>query len=317
MAAIIISAPAFGAPKAVCRIPDLTNCIDSACAKDLSTDPGSRCTLCGSERASNIAKSKKDTYIGAGFAPTFQSLSIGAGNPKLLISDREMKNAPDAPDERYAWSIGMCIGKVPNCTNDDARDEYDKLIKESCRAFMTAEEYDAATSKVAAEKSKDECKTLIGSCMTNEARCGAGWVNCKANMPDSAFDQFYSSCLLDSGCADKGGAILAELKTMAKSVDDIIDKRLADAKQNAADARKARWETWAQSCSNSHEARSKCVENYCWMFDEALGVNGTTSAKTMGTTSCKFQASRAMAETLCGYVDDEVCKIQRAANFKF
>jgi hypothetical protein len=309
------AAPA--APKnAKCKGADLTTCLDSACAADLATNPGSRCVLCGSAQASKIANAKKDTYAGAADAPKFQALSLGTSS-KLVIGDKDLKSAPSAPDERYAWAINKCLAKVSNCEVDDARDEYDPLIEKSCRAFMSAEEYSAATAKAAKEKSPEACRTEIGICMTNEQRCGAGWANCKGDLAGDAFDRFYSSCLLESGCVDNGGAILAWAKDQAKSIDDAIEKRLATARQDAAAARKIRWENMVSVCRDG-AAKNACIETYCVMFDTALGAHGTPTgaAMSIGSKTCTYAASRQMAESVCGYVD-EVCKVYKQSNFKF
>ncbi|MDR0449513.1 MAG: hypothetical protein LBG89_03605 [Rickettsiales bacterium] len=305
------------APKsAKCKTADLVKCIDSVCLTDLATDPGSRCVLCGSAKASEIAGRKKDTYHGAENAPKFQALSLGA-NSKILISDKDLKKAPSAPDERYAWAVNQCLEKVSNCEADDAREEYDPLIETSCRAFMSAEEYSAAASKVAAVKSEETCRTEIGICMTNDLRCGAGWVNCKGDMASAAFDKFYSSCLLESGCVDNGGAILAYLKAQSKSVDEAIDARLAGAKAAANAARKERWNAIVDVCTDG-VAKKQCIANYCAMFDTAMGAHGTPGGAVMALASsgCVYAASRSMAESICSYVD-EICKIEKQSNFDF
>lgn len=303
LSVLTIAAFYAGAAHSACRTPDLITCMDSVCVTDLTTDPGSRCVLCGSDQASSIASAKKDTYAGAANAPKFQALSLGLSS-SLVISERDLRNAPNAPSERYAWAINSCLKKVSSCNADDARYEYDSLIEKSCRAFMSETEYLAATQKVAAEKSPDVCRTEIGVCMTAAARCGDGWMQCTGEGA-AAFDRFFASCLIESGCTDNGGEIMAWAHSQSESVIDAIDERLKSAAQVAADARRAKWESFASICDED-SAKMQCVASYEQMFNAALGLPGQSAT-----------AATQMAHTICGYVDDQFCSIIRSTSFDF
>ena len=102
---------------ATCSQANLTRCLDSVCAINVSSNPSARCQYCGTSSA--------------GTPPTksgMQSLSLGQ-SAKYTLSEKELKNAPTDPGQRYAWATEQYIKKIDGCTPDDVSDIYDKLIE--------------------------------------------------------------------------------------------------------------------------------------------------------------------------------------------
>ena len=99
---------------AVCSRANLTRCLDSVCAINVSTNPAARCQYCGTTNA--------------GEPPTkngIKSVSVGAST-RFNISDKELKSAPNDPGQRYVWATTKCIERVTDCTPDDVSDELRK-----------------------------------------------------------------------------------------------------------------------------------------------------------------------------------------------
>ena len=101
-----------------CSTANLTRCLDSVCAINVSSNPAARCQYCGTSNAGTPPKSK------------MRSVSAGA-SAKYNISEKELKKAPEDPGQRYAWATTQCIKKVAGCSADDVSEAYDKLIEQS------------------------------------------------------------------------------------------------------------------------------------------------------------------------------------------
>ena len=157
--AILLFAPNF--VYGACSVANLTRCLDSVCAINIGANPAARCQYCGS---SNAGEPEKST--------TMKNITAGT-SAKYTISDKQLKNAPKDPGERYVWGTKLCLEKVSGCTADDVTDNYDSLIEQSCTAAGISTEMEALTKKANAKKTKTSCTTEISSCVINEKRCNS------------------------------------------------------------------------------------------------------------------------------------------------
>ena len=188
----------FGASYAApsCSHANLTRCLDSVCAINISSNPSARCQYCGTS--------------GAGTPPKNAMRSVSAGSSaKYNISDKELKKAPTDPGERYAWATSQCIAKVSNCTPDDVSEVYDKLIEQSCTAAGVSAQMKKLQSNIGKSKSKSTCESEITVCITDSKRCTSDYRKCEEN---SDFDKFFSVCSTEvSGCDEHVSEIRTEL----------------------------------------------------------------------------------------------------------
>lgn len=278
--AILIAHDTYAATK--CSRANLTRCLDSVCAINISSNPAARCQYCGTSNAGTPPNSK------------MRSISAGA-SAKYNISEKDLKKAPTDPGKRYTWATQQCIKKVAGCTADDVTDAYDSLIEQSCKAAGVSAQLTKTIKSSSKKKSEASCKSAIQSCMVNNSHCMADYRNCKN---DSDFDKIFSACSVDAdGCDDYVSSIRAKLikdrdnaikntdaalTQLIESYQKTRDKKLISAKTNCANG------TTKDNCISTICARN--MPNKC---DGEFGSVERAAANAL----CKFY------DTACATVD--------------
>lgn len=233
-----------------CSVANLTRCLDSVCAINISTNPAARCQYCGTSNA--------------GTPPVIKGLrnvSVGT-SAKYNISEKELKKAPSDPAQRYIWATKQCIAKVSGCTTDDVTDAYDKLIEQSCTAAGISSKMTELQSELKKEKTSDQCQSAITSCIITEKRCTSDYRKCES---DADFDKYFAECsIIDdaSGC----DAYTSEIKTLLTSARDNAiknaDKLLAQIVAKYQEARTKKLSDIQNGCKDN-TIYEKCVNTVC------------------------------------------------------
>lgn len=227
-----------------CSKGNLIKCLDSVCAINVSSNPAARCQLCGSDTA--------------GITNTnMQMLTLGTKS-KYIISGKELKNAPEEAEARYAWAIQKCIRKNENCKEEDASENYDKLIEQSCVSAGLSEGFNKLTKEK--EKSKHSCKKDINVCLTKEENCGTNYKNCFEN---EDLDKFISQCsVLVNNCdvyvQNIRDDILKTIENSKKNKKNLVAS-IIESYKNMRDAKK---KEISESCQND-SMYNMCVESFC------------------------------------------------------
>lgn len=230
-----------------CSHANLTRCLDSACAINISSNPAARCQYCGSENAGTPPNTK------------MKSVSVGT-SAKYNISEKDLKKAPTAPGERYAWATKQCITKVPGCTLDDVTEAYDKLIEQSCTAAGISAKMEELQAELKKTRTKSDCESEITACVIDASGCTADYRACKEN---ASFDRVFASCsALSTGCdnftSEIRTALLGERDNAVENADLILAK-IVGAYQAIRDATLADTKS---SCENNR-AYDECVKIVC------------------------------------------------------
>lgn len=261
-----ISLPGI-APAATCSRINLTRCLDSACAINISSNPSARCQYCGT--------------ADAGTAPT-NLRSVNTASSKNTISARDLKSAPADPGERYAWATEKCLSIVANCTTDDVNEAYDPLIEKSCTAAGLAMDMASLQKKSATNnKNATQCTNEITVCITADNKCGTDYSKCTDN---TTFDGFFATCATDAtGCTN---FITNARKTIDDTRKNLINATASNLNNIIASHVRRRLDTVKNinaGCKNDTDF-NKCVETVC--------KNNTTdncaSDKTIATNLCEF-----------------------------
>lgn len=258
---------------ATCSQANLTRCLDSVCAINVSSNPAARCQYCGTSSA--------------GTPPTksgMQSLSLGQ-SAKYTLSEKELKNAPTDPGQRYAWATEQCIKKIDGCTPDDVSETYDKLIEQSCKAAGINAQMAALRSEATKTVSKTSCDTDIRTCLIDTKRCGPDFSACEN---DSDFNNFFSACSVEAkGCDDYISSIREDLIAARDTAIENADKLLANIVSAYQSAREKKLNDAKAACTDN-AGMDACIKRVC----ETNMVNkcavGYESEKTMATQLCKF-----------------------------
>ncbi len=274
--AVMLMAGISGAHAATkCSIANLTRCLDSACAINVSSNPAARCQYCGTSSAGEPTKGG------------MRSVSAGA-SAKYNISDKELKKAPTDPGERYAWATKQCLSKVAGCTPDDVTDNYDKLIEQSCKAAGISSQMSELATKANKKSTKPKCKTDIESCMLADVRCGANFVNCET---PADFDKFFSECSVDAtGCDEFTSEIRTDLASARDSAIENADELLASIVAGYQKKRDDKLTNARAQCDNG-SGKEQCIENICnnTMRNKCDAATNTGNAeRAIATTICKF-----------------------------
>lgn len=242
-----LAALPFSGWAASCSRANLTRCLDSVCAINISSNPAARCQYCGTATAG---------------APKASGMrSVSTGSTKYTISDKELKSAPnDDPGKRYIWGTEQCLKKLPDCTPDDVSEIYDSLIEQSCTAAGISAEMSSLASKASKEKSSSECKTEISKCIIDDKKCGNDYSNCKT---DSDFDRMFAECAVSaSKCDSYIASIKPEINTSRTNLfatkDSLIERIIASYKQ----ARESKLAEIRSGCTDN-TARDRCVATVC------------------------------------------------------
>ena len=225
--ALVMSVCPAIAGAATCSVANLTRCLDSVCAINVTSNPAARCQYCGTSSA--------------GTPPTqnaMRSLSLGA-SARYTISADELEDAPTDPGQRYAWATRQCIAKIDGCTPDDVSDTYDELIEQSCRAAGVSAQLAATLS---------------------ERGCGADYRACEN---DTEFNEFFSQCSVQAtGCDDYLSDIRTELASARDLAIEAADTMLASIVANYQQARDQKLMDAKNACTDN-AAYNACIENVC------------------------------------------------------
>lgn len=259
----------FGA----CSVANLTRCLDSVCAINISANPAARCQYCGSSSAGEPKKSA-----------TMRSISAGTST-KYIVSDKELKNAPLDPGERYVWGTKLCLEKVSGCTPEDVNDNYDYLIEQSCKAAGISAEMVNLAKKSSVNKNQNNCSSEIEACIIDSKRCNANYKNCES---DSDFDKYFSECgVLSTGCesflSSIRKAIDSSRKTSFANASTLLSNIIAMYKSN----REQRLNTAMESCKNG-TAKNDCIAGVCNNNMRNKCATGFEYETAAATELCKF-----------------------------
>lgn len=239
----------FGASYAApsCSQANLTRCLDSVCAINISSNPSARCQYCGTS--------------GAGTPPKNAMRSVSAGSSaKYNISEKELKKAPKDPGERYAWATTQCIAKVSGCTPDDVSDTYDKLIEQSCTAAGVSAQMKKLQANIGKAKTKTTCESEITVCITDSKHCTSDYRNCEEN---ADFDNFFSACSAQaSGCDEHISEIRSDLIAERDSAIKGADALLAQIVTMYQNTRANQISNIKSGCKNDR-AFDECVQTVC------------------------------------------------------
>lgn len=259
----------FGA----CSVANLNRCLDSVCAINIGANPAARCQYCGTESAGEPTKST-----------TMKSVSAGSST-RYIISDKELKQAPTNPGERYVWGTKLCLEKLPECTPDDVTDNYDSLIKQSCTAAGISAEMVNLAKKANTAKTQTVCSTEISSCIVDEKRCTADYRNCNA---ESDFDKYFSECgVISNGCesflSNIRQTLIAARDTSIKNANKIL-QAVVDAYKKAREQKLAN----AQDSCKNNKAKTDCVTRVCNNNMRNKCEIGFEYEKNIANELCKF-----------------------------
>ena len=261
------------ASAATCSVANLTRCLDSVCAINVSSNPAARCQYCGTSSA--------------GTPPTktgMRSLSLGA-SARYTLSEDELEDAPTDPGQRYAWATAQCIKKIDGCTPDDVSDAYDELIEQSCRAAGVSAQLATTLSERAQTVSQSTCMTNIRACLVAANRCGPDYSACEN---DSDFDRFFAACSVEAaGCDDYVSDIRTDLIAARDSAIESADTMLATIVKNYQTARAQKLTSAQDGCKND-SARNACIETVCERNMPNKCGDGYESERTSATQLCEF-----------------------------
>ncbi len=265
-----------------CSRANLTRCLDSACAINISSNPAARCQYCGTSSAG-----APNTKSG------LRSVSVGA-SAKYNISDKDLKKAPTEPGERYAWATAQCMKKVAGCTADDVSEAYDSLIEQSCKAAGVSAKLEQTLQNAAKKKSFAACQAEVRVCITADKYCSSDWRNCEAN---ADFDKFFTACSVESNeCSEHFATIrtgfISDRDQAIKNADTVL-QRIVTQYQNAREQKltgiKAR-------CADNTD-RDNCIESVCNSNMPNKCGEGFESEKSAAVLMCKFY------EIACATID--------------
>ena len=271
---------------AACRVSDLLQCLDSVCAENVDMEPGARCYSCGTSAAK---RPEKTEYKLGGDTPGMQSLAVGRSS-RNTISDKELKNAPKDPGDRYKWATVECAKKVNSCTADDVSDNYDKLIDASCKIALGESEY-AAVMKNAkdSKKTAPQCESELSACLLAPTKCDATMLKCEL---DADFNRLFAVCMSEaSGCGDFTTTMRDNIK---KQRDDMVAKknnRINELIQLKKMERQEELESANRLCSAG--GKESCIIDMCANLPTGLNSN----------KQCADADERMWAASLCKFVD--------------
>lgn len=258
---------------ATCSQANLTRCLDSVCAINVSSNPAARCQYCGTSSAGS-----PDTKN------AMRSLSLGQ-SAKYTLSEKELKNAPTDPGKRYIWATEQCIKKIEGCTTEDVSDTYDKLIEQSCKAAGINAQMASLRADANKTVSKTTCSTDITACMVDSKRCGPDYRSCES---DSEFNNFFAYCSVEAkGCDEYISDIRSDLMSLRdntiKNADLAIDN-IVSAYQNA----RTKKVSDAKSACANNTGRDSCIKIVCERNMPNKCGEGYESEKSAATQFCKF-----------------------------
>ncbi|MFQ6778411.1 MAG: hypothetical protein ACLRFI_03950 [Alphaproteobacteria bacterium] len=264
-----------------CSKANLTRCLDSVCAINITSNPAARCQYCGTSNA--------------GTPPKGGMKSISAGkSSKNTISDKELKNAPSDPAERYVWGSEKCLELLPDCTDEDITDTYDELIEKSCTAAGINAQMSSLQKKATKTKNQSSCTAEISACIVNDKHCGTGYAKCS---DESIFEQKLSECSIESiGC----DTFLADIRT-----------NLNTARQDALENTSVAIEKIAQAHKSNREKNLENLQSGCSnksLFNQC--VNKVCNTHMKNKCAAGFNSEKSRAELLCKFYDTACATIK-------
>ena len=255
-----------------CSRANLTRCLDSACAINISSNPAARCQYCGTADAGE----PNDAGL--------RAVSVGTSS-RYTISSRDIKSAPTDPGERYVWASKKCIAMVDDCTADDISDVYDPLIEQSCTAAGINAQMAVLFDNARKTKSESVCKSEITACIVGETKCTSQYSACST---DSDFDKYFSECSIASvGC----DAYLSSIRTgIATARDNAIrntENALMAIVQSYQSTRERRLSAITKSCAEN-TGRDACITSICNRSMPNKCDAAHSAETSMATQLCKF-----------------------------
>lgn len=278
----LIACPGI-AVAATCSTMNLTRCLDSVCAINVSSNPAARCQYCGTSSAGTPPASSG-----------MRSLSLGA-SARYTLSEDELEDAPTDPGQRYVWATAQCIKKVDGCTPDDVSDVYDELIEQSCRAAGISAQMSATIADANKNTaSASSCTSTIRACMVDAKRCGPDYSACEA---DAAFDNFFSACSVEAtGCGDYIADIRTTLTAARDTAIQNADTLIASLVAGYQTAREQKMVTAQANCTNN-AGRDACIETVCERNMPNKCGEGYESERVNANLLCEFY------DTACNLLD--------------
>lgn len=258
---------------ATCSRANLTKCLDSVCAINISSNPAARCQYCGTNSAGN-----PPTNNG------MRSVSLGQ-SAKTTLSEKELKSAPTDAGARYTWATQQCIKKISGCTPDDVSDVYDTLIEQSCKAAGINAQMASLRNAANKTVSRASCNTDIRACLIDSKKCGPGFRACEQN---ADFDKFFAACSVDaSGCDEYISAIRTDLIAARDSAIKNADAALAGIAASYQQTRTTKLNSAKSNCTDN-AGRENCIKTVCENNMKNKCAVGYESEKSMATQLCKF-----------------------------
>ena len=270
----VLACPAVAAA-ATCSQMNLTRCLDSVCAINVSSNPAARCQYCGTASAGEPPSERTG----------MRSLSLGS-SARYTVDEDTLEDAPTDPGQRYAWATAQCIKLVDGCTVDDVSDVYDELIEQSCRAAgISAQMSETIANANRQTTSASSCQSTIRACMVAANRCGADFSACA---DDASFNNFFSACSVTaSGCddyiADIRVAMTDARDTAIANADALIENIIA----GYQNAREQKLNTALATCTDN-AGRTSCIETVCERNMPNKCGEGYTSERVNAELLCEF-----------------------------
>ena len=255
---------------APCSRINLTKCLDSACAINLSSNPAARCQYCGTSNAGEPASGLKNISAGA--------------SSKNTISAKDLKSAPKDPGERYVWATKKCLDIVQNCTADDVTESYDPLIEKSCTAAGITNDMSRLASKVATnKKTSATCNDEISLCLTAADKCDATYSKCP---DDETFNKFFATCSAKAtGCTNFIASVRDELNKTRQTSVSATSKNIEKIVAAHQAAREKQISSIKNNCKSNADFNS-CVTTVC--KNNTNNNCATSQEKTIANSLCEF-----------------------------
>ncbi|MCL2538516.1 MAG: hypothetical protein FWF34_00610 [Alphaproteobacteria bacterium] len=279
----VIFAPMVASAAAVCHVPNLIQCLDSACAANIETNPGARCIACASRELADLARGAVTNEYNFGRpAAQMQSLALGRAASNVL-TDAQLRELPTDPGARYAAARKLCFEKIAGCGDTDAERNYDTLINKSCEAVITADEL-ARVMVAKPQKTERACESDINLCLVADAGCGADWAGCAEN---NDFNRVFAACVVEKDC---GHLAVDTLRTASIATrDNYFAARTTNIENVAAarrDARDRRLAGARADCA-SGATKNACIAEVCSYMPNRCG-NDFAHERGHATNFCKY-----------------------------
>lgn len=259
---------------AACSKANLTRCLDSVCAINVSSNPAARCQYCGSSSAGTPPKNSGMKSVGVG------------QSSKYTLSEKELKKAPTSgPGELYAWATVQCVTKVQGCSPDDVTDVYDPLIEQSCKAAGIDAQLTTLRENAKNKPTKASCQSKIRSCVIAATRCNYDYRACEN---DTDLDKYFSECSIEAtDCDQYTAAIKKDLITARDTAIENVENTINGIIKAYQTTRENRLASIRKSCQNN-ATMDTCVQSVCNRNMSNKCDADFPGEKTMAIQLCKF-----------------------------